>query len=154
MNIIDEEYINYCKNIIISFYKNLNGTSFKNINDSKILELYKNSANILNPENISSHKLINYTKTMKKIDTNQEVYNVCSEAEKFILFMFAVDPNFEAAKIYGECNYIKEIKAKMVQYFGIFDRKLIIIENFFIKHFLSKEKRNEINEEIEKRVYR
>lgn len=142
---------------INSFYKNLNGTNFKGLDTKKILtlKLTSNSLNAFyNNDNIPLNKISRYVKIMNRIKTNPKGYGVSSEAEKFLLFMFSVDPTFEAAKINGECNKEEETKKKMENYFDIYDRRLIILENYFIKHFLSEKKRNEINEEIEKRVFK
>lgn len=142
---------------IDSFYKNLKGTSFRGLTSKKLLEL-KAISNQLNAfyknNNIPYDKVSRYVKIMNRIKTNPKGYGVSSEAEKFLLFMFSVDPTFEAAKIHGECNKIEETKEKMQNYFGIYDRRLIILENYFIKYFLSEEKRNEIQEEIEKRAFK
>lgn len=142
---------------INSFYKNLNGTSFRGLNKEKLIELL-NISKTLNAfyknNNIPINRVGRYVKIMNRIKTNPKGYSISNEAEKYLLFMFSVDPSFEAAKIHGECNKIEETKQKMERYFGIYDRKLIILENFFIKHFLSEKKRNEINDEIEKRVFK
>ena len=44
----------------------------------------------------------------------------------YLLFMFSVDPNFEAAKIHGECDRINDAKAKMKMHFGL--------QNTFFRH--------------------
>lgn len=142
---------------IDSFYKNLNGTSFRGLDSKKLLTLKSTSKPLngfYNNDNMPYNKVSRYVKIMNRIKTNPKGYGVTSEAEKYLLFMFSIDPNFEAAKIHGECNKIDETKEKMQNYFGIYDRRLIILENYFIKHFLSEKKRNEINEEIEKRVFK
>lgn len=151
-----ENYINYDVDLN-SFYKNLNGTSFKGININKLRELQMNSKNLLkllkNPQ-LPSSKIGRYIKIMNSIKTNPKGFGITNDAEKYIFFMFCIDPTYEAAKISGECNKIEEIKQKMISHFGLFDRKLIIIENFFIKNFLTEKKRNEIKEEIENRVFK
>ena len=95
-----------------------------------------------------------YVKIMNKIKTNPKHYNVESLAERYILFMFSVDPTFEAVKIYGECNKINEVKKKSNQFFGLYDKRLISLEKFFIKNFLSSEMKKRIDEEINERVYK
>lgn len=140
-----------------SFYQNINGTNFKGITAKKILEikiLSKQFYNYFNNENINFDKHIKYTFIMNNIKIRKRQFNLNSEAEKFILLMYSVDPTFEAFKIYGECNKIEEVKEKMRNFFGIFDQNLIIIEKHFIKYFLSDKKQNEINKEIENRVYK
>ena len=142
---------------IDSFYKNLNGTSFRGLDSKKLLTLKATSKSLnrfYNNDNMPYNKVSRYVKIMNRIKTNPKGYGVSSEAEKYLLFMFSIDPSFEAAKIHGECNKIDETKEKMQNYFGVYDRRLIILENYFIKHFLSEKKRNEINEEIEKRVFK
>ncbi len=151
------EYQLSFKTDIDSFYKNLNGANFKGINKEKLTQLLNISKTLnafYNNENIHFNRISRYVKLMNRIKTNPKGYGISSEAEKFILFMFSVDPNFEAAKIFGECNKTEEIKEKMSIFFGIYDRRLIILENYFIKNFLSEKKRNEIQEEIQKRVFK
>lgn len=142
---------------INSFYKNLNGTSFKGVTVQKLKELKENSRNLLkllkNPK-LPPNKPGKYIRIMNSIKTNPTGFGVTNEAEKYIFFMFCIDPNFEAAKISGECNKTEEVKEKMISHFGLFDKRLIIIENFFIKNFLTEKKRNEIKEEIENRVFK
>ena len=151
-----ENYLSHDTDIN-SFYKNLNGTSFKEISIEKLKELKRNSNNLLkllkNPK-LPASKPGKYIRIMNSIKTNPTGFGVSNEAEKYIFFMFCIDPTFEAVKINGECNTTKEVKEKMINHFGLFDKKLIIVENFFIKNFLTEKKRNEINEEIEKRVFK
>ena len=154
-------YYNTCysshKTDIASFYKDLNGTSFKGITADKLDVLKESSLELSKFYHNNSTPLkkhAKYAKIMNTIKTNPKKYNINSQAEKFILFMFIVDPNFEAAKIYGSYNHIDEIKLEMEKYFGFFDSKLITIENFFIKHFLNTENKNILKEEIEKRAFK
>lgn len=151
-----KDYIDY-SNDINAFYKNLSETDFKDITLEKLQEL-KLTSESLNKEfnniNLAHCKSMRYGKISIKIRTNPKKYNISTDAEKFILFMFSVDPDFEAAKIYGGCNTNEETKRLMEKYFGIYDKNLIIIENFFIKNFLSEKKRKEINKEIERRAFK
>lgn len=151
---IDRQFIIYAKKIIIKFYKNFEKLNFENIDDKKILNLKKLAPNLLEEENVTNSKFINYIKKMKRLNNNPEKYNINTEEEKFILFMFSTDPTFEAIKIYGECNHISQTKQKMISFFGIYDSKLIKIEKTFIKNFLSEKEKELINDEIEKRVYK
>lgn len=151
------QYYTSLKSDIQSFYKDLNGTSFKGINKEKLIELLNNSKNLnrfFNNNNTKIQKHGKYVKIMNKIKTNPKSFGAYTEAEKFLVFMFSVDPNFEAAKIHGAYNTTEEIKLEMEKHFGLYDSKLIIIENFFIKNFLSEKTRNKINEEIEKRAFK
>ena len=154
------EHFGYCFSYtadINDFYKNLKNTNFNELNQEKLEEL-KNNANNLpkllkNPQ-LPSTKIGKYVKIMNSIKTNPKGFGVNNEAEKFIFFMFSVDPTFEAVKIYGESNKTDKVKEKMEKYFGVFDKRLIIVEKFFVKNFLSEKKRNEINEEIDKRAFK
>lgn len=140
---------------ISNFYKNMKGTSFKGITAKKILEikiLSKYFNNYFNNDILN--KTIKYTIIMNNIKTRKNQLKLNTEAEKYILLMYSVDPTFEAFKIYGECNKIDEIKEKMKNFLGIYDQNLILIEKHFIKCFLSEKKQNEINKEIENRVYK
>lgn len=141
---------------INNFYKNFKGTNFKGITAKKILEiriLSKYFNNYFNNDDILD-KTIKYTIIMNNIKSRKNQLKLNNEAEKYILLMYSVDPTFEAFKIYGECNKIDEIKEKMKKYLGIYDQNLILIEKHFIKSFLSENKQNEINEEIENRIYK
>ncbi|MBR6690209.1 MAG: hypothetical protein IKL65_02640 [Bacilli bacterium] len=151
-----KDFIDYT-NDINSFYNNLNGTNFKGISVERLSELKLISQQLnaeFNNKNLAHCKSMRYGKIANKLKTNPKRYTITSDAEKYILFMFSVDPDFEAVKIYGTYNTIEEIKKEMSNYFGIFDKRLVLIENFFIKHFLSEKKRNEIKEEIEKRAFK
>lgn len=145
---ITNEYLEYCNNIMINFYKNIDNLNINELSKEKLTELYNIKDNLL--QNISNHKIINYINKIKKIQKN----NRFNETEKFILFMFSVDPNFEAIKILGEYNRLNKIKLAMIMNFGIYDKNLFIIEKFYIKHFFSEKEKEDINNEIEKRAFR
>ena len=81
-------------------------------------------------------------------------YAAGSIVEKYLLFMFSVDPNFEAAIICGSEDRIYDIKRLIREKLGVYDPTLIKIENYVIKKFLSEKKRNEIQEEIERRAFK
>lgn len=137
------------------FYIN-RSVSFKDITTERIKELKDLSlvtSNILNCSKTST-KTEDYVKLMNSIRLNYRKYGIQSDAEKLILFMFSIDPTFEAAKIAGECNRTDEIKYKMINKFGLYDKNLIKIENFFIKYFLSEKSRKSINDEIERRAFK
>ena len=108
-----------------------------------IIKFYENFEK-LTFENTNDKKILN----LKNLAPN------LLEEEKFILFMFSVDPTFEAIKIYGECNHINQLKQKMISFFGLYDSKLITIERNFIKNFFSEKEKEIINDEIEKRVFK
>ena len=145
---ITKEYLEYCNNIMINFYKNIDNLSFNELNEEKITELYNIKDSLL--DKTSDHKIINYINKIKKLSKN----NNFNETEKFILFMFSVDPNFEATKILGEYNILNKIKLAMILNFGIYDKNLFTIEKFYIKHFFSEKEKEDINNEIEKRAFK
>lgn len=136
------------------FYKDLNGTSFKNINTIKMLEIINKSTKLR--KSFENDKTCGYNKyigLMKKINNYKVNLNIKSEAEKFLVFMFVVDPNYEIFIEYGVANRTDEIKKFMENKYGVYDPKLILIEKFFVKHFLTQKKKDELNEEIERRVF-
>lgn len=145
---ITKEYLEYCKNIIIKFYKDIDNINFDDLNKDKIIELYNMKDSLL--EKMSNYKIINYINKIKKLEKS----NIFNNTEKFILFMFSVDPNFEAIKILGEYNKLNEIKLAMILNFGIYDKNLFTIEKFYIKHFFSEKEKEDINNEIEKRAFK
>ena len=145
---ITKEYLEYCNNIIINFYKDIDNLNFDDLNEHKIIELYNMKDYLL--EKMSNYKIINYINKIKRLEKS----NTFNTTEKFILFMFSVDPNFEAFKILGEYNKLNEIKLAMILNFGIYDKNLFTIEKFYIKHFFSKKEKEDINNEIEKRAFK
>ena len=150
-----KEYI-INKSDINSFYKNLNETNFNQVNKKKlfILKLISSKLNhFYNAKIEFTSKSEEYFKLMNRIKTNPKGYGVETEADKFILFMFSVDPTYELFKIWGESNTIKEFKDKSLTKFGVVDKKLLYLEKFFIKYFLSQEKQNEIYEEVNNRAF-
>ena len=75
-------------------------------------------------------------------------------AEKLLLYILSVDPELEALLIYNTYNTRKEIKEKLIEKFGVYDPNLAKIETQYVKRFLSADKQNKINKEIERRVYK
>ena len=145
---ITKEYLEYCNNIMINFYKNIDNLNINELNEKKITELYNIKDSLL--DKTSDHKIINYINKIKKLSKN----NNFTETEKFILFMFSVDPNFEATKILGEYNGLNKIKLAMILNFGIYDKNLFTTEKFYIKNFFSEKEKQDINNEIEKRAFK
>lgn len=166
------EYLTRYYKTLENFYKKLDLTTF-NITEERINELKEQSINInkvFNNEKMGT-KLNRYIRIVEKIHSNNRTnsnynpnlrtynknsvyYPTFTYDEKYLLFMFAIDPNLEAAIISLSSNRTSEIKSQMVQKFGVFDIKLIRIEQHYIKYMLDSEKRNEINEEVEKRVFK
>lgn len=153
-NLIDKLFVRHAREVYAIFYKNFSATKFNTLNDNKILKLKGIAPNLLEEEAITNSKLVNYIKKMRRLNKTPLKYNVNTDAEKYILFMLSIDPTFEAIKIYEETNHINEIKLKMTNFFGVYDSKLIKIEKEFIKLFLSEKEKEQINEEIEKRVFK
>jgi len=150
-----------------TFY-NIDKVSFKDINEEKLLSI-KNKAKKINKlylfEGFRKEKADRYLRIMEMINCNYKRINsndnninahyvTTSMAEKLLLFMFSVDPNFEAAIIYSSEDRTIDTKAKLKEKFGVYDINLIKIEKLVIRKFLSEKKRNQINEEIERRAFK
>lgn len=149
--------------IIKSFY-NVDNVSFKNIDSEKLYDIIRRSNPInrmfLNKD-FKACKSERYLKIMELIYTNyregnpvKNEYATTSHAEKFLLFMFSIDPNFEAAIIYGSEDRTFNAKKQIEEKFGVYDINLIKIEKLVIKKILSEAKRNQIYEEIDKRAFK
>ena len=139
------------------FYGNLNKAKFSELNAKRILTLKYISKDLNKYLNNDYDKLprdCRYLKIMDKIKTNPKSFGIQNYAEKFILFMFSVDPDFEAAITYGECDKINDVKRLMKRKIGVFDINLIKLEHYYMKHFMSKLKKEEINNEINNRVFK
>lgn len=141
-----------------SFYSRLPLTSFKNINNEIIENIKQNSKKLNDFFNFNNglFKMDKYLKIMNRIKTCPKNFNIPNDdwAQIYLLFMFSIDPKFEIAKIYGSCNTIKEIKFEIERKFGIFDKNIIKLEKFFIKHFFSKSDKEKIDEEIFQRAFK
>jgi len=150
-------HLEYWKNDLESFYKSLGTLNFKNVTAEKILELKTYAAKFnefLNNKSITYPKSLRYVKIANTIKTNPKGYGSTNKNETALLFMFSVDPNFEAFIIFEECNKISEAKNKMRNYFNLYDANLIKLESYYIKFFLGEESKQKINEEIDRRVYK
>ena len=156
-------YIINPKQVLSSFYNN-EKVNFKDISKDKlneIIERAKELNEIYNSNFFSKTKVQRYLKLMEKININyrkdhyvNNMFASASTSEKFLLFMFSVDPNFDAAIIYGIEDRIPEAKKKITEKLGIYDINLIRIEKFVIEHLIDKEKKEEINNEIDKRAFK
>ena len=145
-----------------SFY-NVDKINFKDLDKTKLLSIINRSKKINElylDESFRDNKCERYLRIMELIHTNYRKdkavnnhYATTSQIEKFLLFMFSVDPNFEIAIIHASEDRIFDIKKKIREKFGVYDPYLVRIENAVIKKLLSNKKRNEISEEIEKRVF-
>jgi len=138
--------------------------SLKNIDNDKLLNIIEQSKKINRlflDESFKSCKSERYLRIMELINSNysktrdvKNHYATKSQEEKFLLFMFSIDPNFEIAIIHASEDRTYNIKTKIRKKFGVYDPYLIRIEKAVIKKLLSNEKKNEIYEEIEKRAFK
>lgn len=153
--------------IFKSFYKESN-INFNEVDLKKLLELKSNSKQLNKfykyadtPDNIVQR----YCRIMEMIHTSYNgnhnninpliSYAVTNTgAEKLLLYILSVDPELEALLIYNTYNTRKEIKEKLIEKFGVYDPNLAKIETQYVKRFLSADKQNKINKEIERRVYK
>lgn len=145
---------------INNFYKD-SKLSFKIINEDIINDL-KEKANNINKfceyKYPKTNKIEKYIKILELVQTSSGgfdklLFKTNSNTEKYLLFMFCIDPNFEAFLVYSTYNNIKEIKYTMIETFGIYDPKLIQIEKHFIKYFLTKKEKKNLDDKIKKRVF-
>lgn len=167
------EYLSAYNKTLQNFYKKLDLTSF-NVTPERIEQLKEQSINInklFNNEKKGT-KLNRYITIVEKIHCNNRTNSIYNEnlrnynkncafyyptftyEEKYLLLMFSVDPNLEAAIIALSCNKVDEIRSQMVEKIGVFDLKLIRVEQHYIKYLLDSEKRKEIEEEVENRVFK
>ena len=141
---------------ILSFYKNFNKTNFKNIKVNKLLKLKKISKKLYNYylyDNLYNKKS-KYIRILNKIRTNPKGYNVTNDLEKYILFMYSIDPDFKATYMYATIDKVQDIKVKMVKEFGVFDPNLILIEKYYILNILGPKKKKEILDKVEELSFR
>lgn len=147
----------FCNSWLIdinAFYRNLKLIKMGEISLKKVEELKELSKKLnIFFENTNSDfsKIRKYAKIVNRIKMNPKPYTAL---EQRLLLMFSVDPEFEAIMIFEESNYINQIKSNMVKRFGLYDPNLINTEKWFIKHFLSEENKNQIKEEIDRRVFK
>lgn len=155
------------KNILLTLqtFYNTNKVTFNNIDNEKLQDIMVRATEInklyLN-KNFKNNQIERYLRIMEMIHSNYNhhrtpinmIYVTESMSEKLLLFMFSVDPNFEAAIISGSEDRTFEIKRKMKEAFGVYDINLIKVERYVIKNFLSKEKRKTIDDEIERRAFK
>ena len=114
---------------IASFYKNFNNTEFTKMKAKKLIEL-KEKAKKLNRQFLADNQFSQkskYIRIMNKIRTNPKGYSVTNDLEKYILFMFSIDPNYDLTYLYASIDRIQDIKVKMAKKFGVYDPNLILI---------------------------
>ena len=142
---------------LATFYKNLNLAQFSKLDFKTILKLKCLSKKLNTCFSTYADKKDQqkkYIKTARHIGRNPEIYGVNGYEQIYFLFMVSVDPTFEALKIYAESNKIDEIKIKFFNRFGLFDKNLVLLEKFYIKNFALKKQKQEISEEITKRIFK
>ena len=154
----------YNATIATKAFYNTDKVNFSQIDNEKLNDILSRAKKI-NELYLSTgfkpSKAERYIRIMELINCNyrkgtpvKNEYASTSVAEKLLLFMFSVDPEFEAAIIAGSEDRTENIKIMMKENFGIYDINLIKIEKFVIKRFLSESKRNEIYEEIDRRAFK
>lgn len=153
-------YYNTLFNDMNAFYKDLNKANFNKLTQKRLIELKAHSLKLnifLHNKHSDLNRPERYVRIMNNIKRSPEKYGIDINnyyAEMYILFMFGVDPDFEAKIICEECNRINELKQRIEIYFGIYDINLIKLENFYLKNFATEKKREKIKEKIIKRVFK
>ena len=150
--------------ILQKFYKDLDNVDFKNISEEKLNELKEKSIfinNLYHSKSFDESKSVRYMKILEKIICNcrknpavNTRFTTFTKEEMFLLFLLSIDPELEAAKIFGSFNKIIETKYESEKNFGIYDIGLVKLEKIYMKTFLTDEKRKEIEDEIEKRAFK
>jgi len=146
-----------------NFYKGLK-VNFNNITEEKINELKEKAETLnyfFNNKDTDLNRTDKYIKISELIHTNysptrktNSPYSTQTTAEKVLLLMFSVDPDFKAIFIHLTENKISEIKEKVTEILGLYDPNLVKIQNYYIKHFFSEKNKKEFDEKVEKSVYR
>ena len=141
---------------IISFYKNFSDTKFEKIKAKKLIELKLASKKLNNYfDNCNEYnKKSKYIRLMNKFKTNPKGYNITNDLEKYILFMYSVDPKLEATYMYASVNKIQDVKIDMVKKFGVFDPNLVLIEKYYILNILGPKKKKEVLDKVEELSFR
>ena len=142
---------------INSFYEKYHELKINDISKDKIDELKKASIDLSYYFNECFDyilKIQKYVRVLEKIITSSKKLGANNSTEKLLLFMFIVDPNLEVIKIYEEENNLKNIKPRIQKQFGVYDHNLIKIERWYIKNVLDKESKKQIEDEIERRVFK
>ena len=142
---------------IKDFMRNFDLCEINGIEQSRVLELKEKSKSfkyfIINPKPSDFTGIGKFSNTLRHIMMNPKFYKLESKGEQYLLFMFCTDPNFEALKIFSECNKVSEAKKKCERTFGVFSLELIKIERFFVENLLDQKEKEKIEEEIDRRIY-
>lgn len=152
------------KTITMESFYDVKKINFKDIDEIKltlIMERAKKINKMFLCKSFKEYKSERYLRIMELINCNYREgspvnngYATVSIAEKFLLFVFSVDPKFEAAIIYGSEDRVKDSRLKIEEKFGVFDINLIKIEKAIIEKLLDSKTKNEIYEEIERRAFK
>jgi len=132
------EYCKY-KNILISFYRNLNFKGFKTITDERKKELDKivlkwfsflHSANVYDDRNLAFMSRVAW-----RLICDSQVFGLENGDEIAYFFVNIVDPDL----IFLECYEAANFKEDLIKYcqinFHIYDAKMIIIERYYNLRF-------------------
>lgn len=146
-----------------AFY-NVSKFSFKDITSEKLEDIIIRSKKIHTlylKEDFKSCKAERYLRIMELINSNYRTgtpvkthYSSTSIAEKYLLFMFSIDPDFEIAIIFGSEDRLYDIKAKIREKFGIYDQSLIKIEKAVLNKIIDEKKKKEVFDEIDRRAFK
>lgn len=141
---------------IASFYKNFNTKEFDKVSVNKLIELKKKSKglNEYYTKDRMYDKKSKYIRLMNKFKTNPKGFKITNDLEKYILFMYSVDPKFKATYMYASVNKIQDVKVDMVKEFGVFDPNLVLIEKYYILNILGPKKKKEILDKVEELSFR
>ena len=143
---------------IDSFYEFFKIANFDEVTKERIVELKNQGLGLNQSEylqiNIDGGLPRKYTRVMNRLKMNSKYFNIHSKAEMYLLFMFTIDPNLDAIKILGECNKVNILKDRFTRRFGIYDSNLFKIEKIYVQKFMDKESKKELDEEINRRVYK
>lgn len=153
---IDNRYYQICHNTAYNlFYKNLNSFRLSPISDERIeaikLLAKMERLNFLTNPRIKLAQTKKLLKLMEKLATRPENYNI-TENEKYLFYMFAVDPTFEAYIIAATAGDASKIKSRMLAKFGLNDVNLIRLERKFVNLKMLSDNREKLEDEIDKRA--
>ena len=142
------------KRILTNFYLGIEQINFENIDEASINNIL-NKAKALNEfytkENFKHTKIEKYFKIIEIVNSGYtSSFYTNSAQEKFLLFLYSIDPEFDTLVIYGSEKDSKNIEKQMIKKFGLYDENIIVLENMILKNVLTNQKKEEINLKIKK----
>ena len=144
-----------CSIVYNLFYKGLSSFKLSSISDERIeaikLLAKMERLNFLTNPRIKLAQTKKILKLMEKLATRPENYNI-TENEKYLFYMFAVDPTFEAYIIAATASDASKIKSCMLAKFGLNDVNLIRLERKFVNLKMLSNNREKLEDEIDKRA--